>query len=177
MLKKLFELFLILVISLAIVLPVRFFLIQPFFVKGSSMEPNFEDGEYLIVNEIVYRLGQPERGEVIVFKWPSDPRQYYIKRIVGLPGEKIEIKDGLVKIYNKKNPQGFLLDESSYLSPTQRTPGEYETTLGQDDYLVLGDNRVASFDSRRWGPLSEEYIIGKAWLRIWPIARAEVFNF
>lgn len=177
MLKRLFEFFIIVIISLAIVLPVRFFLVQPFFVKGSSMEPNFANGEYLIINELIYRIDSPQRGEVVVFKYPSDPRQYYIKRIIGLPGETIEIRDSYLKIYNQAKPEGFILDESKYLSPGDKTPGEYKITLKDDEYFVLGDNRQASFDSRRWGPLIRKYIVGRAWLRAWPIAKAEVIKF
>lgn len=177
MLKRIFEFFIIIIISLAIVLPVRFFLVQPFFVKGSSMEPNFANGEYLIINELIYRIDSPQRGEVVVFKYPSDPRQYYIKRIIGLSGETIEIRDGYLKIYNQAKPEGFILDESKYLSPSEKTPGEYKITLKDDEYFVLGDNRIASFDSRRWGPLPKEYIIGRAWLRAWPIAKAAVLSF
>ena len=90
----------IIIISLAIIIPVRYFLIQPFFVRGASMEPNFHDGEYLIIDELSYRLGEPERGDVIIFKYPKDPSQYYIKRIIGLPTETVEIKDGQIIIYN-----------------------------------------------------------------------------
>lgn len=177
MLKRLFEFFLIIIISLAIVLPIRFFLVQPFFVKGASMEPNFANGEYLIINELIYRVESPQRGEVAVFKYPSDPKQYYIKRIIGLPGETVEIKDGQVIIYSQAKPDGFVLNESKYLSSDEVTPGEYKITLKNNQYFVLGDNRQASFDSRRWGALSENYIIGRVWLRAWPFDKAEVINF
>lgn len=177
MLKRIFEFFIIVIISLAIVLPVRFFLIQPFFVKGSSMEPNFEDGEYLIINELVYKINPPRRGEAVVFRYPSDPKEYYIKRIIGLPGETIEISDEHIKIYNQTAPDGFILDESKYLPKNDVTIGEYKIILKDSEYFVLGDNRQASFDSRRWGPLREEYLIGRVWLRAWPIARAAILSF
>lgn len=169
------EIIKIIVISLLIVVPIRYFLIQPFFVKGASMEPNFDDGQYLIIDEISYRFRLPERGEVIVFKYPQDPSQYYIKRIIGLPGETVEIISGYVIIYNHQNPQGKILDESQYLDIRQETLGNVKITLAKDEYFILGDNRPASSDSRRWGPLKTDYIIGRTWIRAWPPEKAEVF--
>lgn len=162
------ELVKIVVISLAIILPVRYFLIQPFYVKGSSMEPNFEDGEYLIINEISYRLHRPQRGDVIVFRYPGDSSQYYIKRIIGLPGETVEINNNRVIIYNKDFPKGIEINESGYINAPFETPGDVKITLAEDQYFVLGDNRTASSDSRSWGGLPRRDIIGRAWLRCWP---------
>ncbi|MBU1290107.1 signal peptidase I [Patescibacteria group bacterium] len=177
--RKLFvfawEIVKIVVISLAIIVPVRYYLIQPFFVYGASMEPNFSNGNYLIINEIGYRLGEPQRSEVVVFKYPLNPSQYYIKRIVGLPGETVEIKDGLVFIYNQSFPDGMVLDESLYLPKDRITSGNTKIKLGEDEYFVLGDNRQASSDSRRWGALPEDNIIGRAWIRAWPFNSAEVY--
>lgn len=167
----------IVVISLAIIIPVRYYLIQPFFVRGASMQPNFKHGEYLVIDEISYRFERPQRGQAIVFKYPKDPSQYYIKRIIGLPGETIEIKDKQVIIYNQQFPQGIILDESAYLRNGQATWGDIKMELGPDEYFVLGDNRGASSDSRQWGPLPEKYIIGRVWLRAWPFDRAEVFSY
>lgn len=168
------DLFKIIIISLAIILPIRYFIAQPFIVRGNSMEPNFSDGDYLIINEIGYRFQKPKRGDVIVFRYPGDLSQYYIKRIIGLPGEKIEIKNGKVKIYNAKNPFGVELKEP-YLT-VALTPGNVEVSLSEKEYFVLGDNRFASSDSRVWGALPEEDIIGKVWVRGWPVARAQVFR-
>src|SRR3989339_174157 len=95
-----FEVIKVVLISLAIIIPVRYFLIQPFYVKGASMEPNFFDHEYLIINEIGYRLAKPQRGDIVVFRYPKDPRQYFIKRVIGLPGETMRIKDGKVFVIN-----------------------------------------------------------------------------
>ena len=177
--KKIFifiwETFKIVVISLAIIIPVRYYLVQPFFVRGASMTPNFDNGQYLVIDEISYRFEGPERGEVVVFKYPLDPSQYYIKRIIGLPGETIEIKDGQVIIYNQDFPQGMALDESSYLAAGTITWGETKVELAQDEYFVLGDNRQASSDSRQWGGLAEKNIIGRVWLRAWPFDQIEVF--
>ena len=157
----------IVLIALLIVLPIRHFVFQPFFVKGQSMEPNFENGDYLIIDELSYRLRSPERGEVIVFKYPNDPSQKYIKRIVGLPGEKVEIQDGKIMVY--KGDEGEVLNETDYLPASLFTAGSLNIILGENEYFVLGDNRSASSDSRRWGPLPEENIIGQVFLRAWPM--------
>lgn len=166
----------VIVISLAIIIPVRYFLIQPFYVKGASMEPNFYDHEYLIINEIGYRFEKPQRGEIVVFRYPRDPRQYFIKRVIGLPGETVKIKDGKVFIYNNENPQGIAIDEELYLPEETRTSGNKEVQLGQDEYYLLGDNREYSLDSRNFGPVPARLIIGKVWLRGWPFDRITVFS-
>lgn len=171
-----FETIRVVIVSLIIIFIVRSFVIQPFFVKGSSMEPNFEDGDYLIVNEIGYRFEEPKRGEVIIFRYPNDPSEFFIKRVIGLPGETVEVKNGSVKIYNAQHPNGFKLDESGYLANTVVTSGSISQKLGQDEYYVLGDNRTASSDSRRWGVLAKHYIVGKAWVRAWPFNDFQVFE-
>jgi len=173
-LSFIWEIVKIVVISLAIVMPIRYFLIQPFFVKGQSMEPNFDDGQYLIVDEISYRLHQPGRGDVVVFKYPNDPSQYYIKRIIGLPGETVEIVGGGVIVYNDQHPQGQVLDEEKYLDAA-KTMGDMKITLENGQYFVLGDNRSASSDSRRWGPLEKDFIVGRVWVRVWPFDKTNVF--
>jgi signal peptidase I len=178
-----------------IIVPLRVFLIQPFFVQGASMEPNFEDKEYLIVNELGYKettVGFPwggkeinlftvnsykelKRQDVVVFRYPKNPSVFYIKRIIGLPGEKLEIKDNHITIFNSKNPDGFVLDESQYLAPTVATNGDQIVQLTSDEYFVMGDNRDYSSDSRAWGPVPEKDVIGKVMLRAWPFNRAMVF--
>jgi signal peptidase I len=137
------------------------------------MEPNFEDGDYLIVDEISYRFREPLRGEVVVFKYPQNPSQRYIKRIIGLPGETIEIIDGKVTIFNEKGSQ--ILNESNYL-PGIFTPGDMRLTLSENEYFVLGDNRIASSDSRRWGPLPRKDIIGRVLFRAWPFVALAKFE-
>jgi signal peptidase I len=175
-LSFLFETLKIVVIALVIVVPIRYFLFQPFLVKGQSMEPNFENGDYLIVDEISYKFSNPQRGEVVVFKYPHDTSQRYIKRIVGLPGETMEIKDGKIFI------SGKTLEEISYLPPNFFTPdfGFTKITLGEDEYFVLGDNRLHSSDSRRWGTVPREDIIGRVFVRAWPLAalaKIEIPNY
>lgn len=168
-------------ISLAIILPVRYYLIQPFYVKGASMEPNFFDHEYLIIDEISYRFSAPERGQVIVFRYPRNPQEYFIKRVIGLPGEEVMVKDGRVQIFNPENPNGLTLTED-YLADDTMTFAinnsdlEEKVSVGSDEYYVLGDNRNASKDSREFGPVNKSFITGKVWLRGWPFDRAAVFN-
>lgn len=157
----------IVAIALLIVIPIRYFIFQPFYVKGASMEPNFRDGDYLIIDEITYKFKAPERGEVIVFRYPNDPSQRYIKRIIGLPGETIEIKQGKIIIYDE-NGNGQVLEELAYLPASTLTPGDVLVALEENEYFVLGDNRAASADSRRWGSLPRENIIGRALIRAWP---------
>ncbi len=165
------------IIAMVIILPIRYYLAQPFFVRGASMEPTFEDGEYLIVDQLSYRFRQPERGEVIVFRYPQRLSQFFIKRIIGLPNEHVVVKDGSVEIFNTTHPQGVLLDESAYLAPEIRTGGQIDVVLGPTDYFVLGDNRPASSDSRSWGLLPTSDIIGRVWLRAFPVSRWDLFTY
>lgn len=173
--KFLLELFKIVLISLAIIIPVRYYLIQPFIVRGSSMEPSFSDGEYLIIDEISYRFEEPERGDVVIFKYPKDNTQYFIKRIIGLPLETVEISDGDIIIYNNQFPEGKEIDES-YLPQDLETPGDLKVTVDADSYFVLGDNRNASSDSRIWGLLPEDDLIGKVWIRGLPTDRLGIIK-
>ena len=152
---------------------IRYFLFKPFYVKGQFMEPNFYEHDYLIIDEITYRFRLPERGEVVVLKSPVST-DYYLKRVIALPGERVKIENGKVIIYNESNPKGLILDES-YLNDMD-TSGSISLTLGDDQYFVLGDNRGASFDSRRFGAISNEAIVGKVWLRGWPLDRVSSFD-
>ena len=165
------------VISLAIVLPIRYFLIQPFYVKGASMEPNFHDREYLIIDEISYRFNQPQRGDIVVFRYPYDPQEFFIKRIIGLPGEEVQIRDGGVLIFNQEHPDGWRLPEP-YLDEGVKTfaYNEQRVKVADGYYYVLGDNRLASKDSRSFGPVARSYFIGLVFLRGWPLDKAGVFR-
>ena len=169
------ELVHVIVISLAIILPIRYFLIQPFYVKGASMEPNFYDHEYLIINEISYRFIDPAHGDIVVFRYPNDPQQYFIKRVIGVPGERIVISDGNVRVYDNDHPDGYVLDESGYIGD-QHTPGEKDVILREDEYFLLGDNRVASLDSRVFGAVPGQFVVGKVWFRGWPPERIQFFS-
>jgi len=162
------EIIKIVVIALVIVIPVRYFLFQPFLVNGQSMEPNFENGDYLIIDEISYRFHDPQRGEVIVFSAPPNPSTRYIKRIIGLPGETIEIKEGKIFVI-KENTE--VLDESQYLPKGLETQSGVQGdkfSVPEDKFFVLGDNRQVSSDSRIWGLLPRQNIIGRVYLRLWP---------
>ncbi|MFA5134319.1 MAG: signal peptidase I [Patescibacteria group bacterium] len=173
--KFIFELLKIVLIALAVIIPVRYFLFQPFYVRGASMEPSFHDNEYLIIDEITYRFADPQRGEVVVVKNPDRTSEFFIKRIIGLPGETIEVKNGDVVIFNSSKPLGFILEEP-YLSEEVVTRGGQRTTLGPDQYFVMGDNRSVSLDSRTFGPLNSSFIVGRAWLRVWPFEEFEHFT-
>ena len=130
-----------------------------FQVRGSSMEPTLQDGQYLVIGKVIYWVRPPERGDIIVFRPPANPSDDYIKRVVGLPGEQVEIQNGGIWV------DGILLEE-----PYIASPGSYTGmwSLGDGEYFVLGDNRNNSSDSHSWGVLPRENIIGKAWLCYWP---------
>jgi signal peptidase I len=181
-----FEMAKVFLLALVIIIPVRVFLFQPFFVQGSSMEPNFEDGEYLVISEFGYKenraagimLGgfrELHRQDVFVFRYPGNESQFFIKRLIGLPGESLEIKHNRIMIYNEAHPEGFVLDESAYLPPSVEMPDMPKVTLGPEDYFAMGDNRMFSFDSRSFGPLPKRDIIGRVLVRAWPPGRLEVF--
>lgn len=161
-------------ISSAIIIPIRYFLIQPFYVKGASMEPNFYDHEYLIIDELTYRFRDPVRGEIVVFRYPKDPDQFFIKRVIAFPGETVEITGGKVMLYTAEHPNGVLLEEE-YLNG-EYTNGQKRVTLAQDEYYVLGDNRDSSLDSRSFGPIDRDDIIGRVWVRGLPLSRIGTFE-
>jgi len=167
-LSFLFEAIKIVIFALIIVIPIRYFLFQPFLVEGSSMHPNFHDNDYLIVNEISYRLRNPQRGEVVIFYYPQDRSKRFIKRIIGLPGETIQAKEGEIFIINSEG-ESTLLDETDYLSQSS-IEQDFEKEIGPDEYFVMGDNRRFSFDSRNWGNLPKENIIGCVLFKVFPLS-------
>lgn len=154
---------------------VRYFLFKPFYVKGASMEPNFFDREYLIIDEVSYRLTEPRRGDVVVFRYPVNRKEFFLKRVIGLPGERVKIKDGQIIIYNQENPEGMVLNES-YLPTDLKSRPDTNVNLKPDEFFVMGDNRNSSFDSRFFGPVKESDLVGRVWLRGWPFNRAKVFS-
>lgn len=176
--------------ALIIIVPIRVFLFQPFFVQGASMEPNFKDGDYLIVNELGYKQTSADidglhlftvksfrelnRLDVVVFRYPRDPKQFFIKRVIGLPGEQVKVEAGRVTVFNNQNPDGLVLDERAYLPAGLSTSGAVTTTLKSDEYFVLGDNRQFSHDSRAWGVLPESDVVGKVLVRAWPLSKAGI---
>lgn len=163
----------IFVIAAAIIIPVRYFLIQPFIVKGASMESSYYDGEYLVIDELTPRFRDYERGDVVVFRPPNDAGEHYIKRVIGLPGETVELKDGIITIFNEEYPNGIQLEEE-YID--DYTSGHQRIDLSFDEYYLLGDNRDHSLDSRKFGTVKESSIIGKVWFRGLPFDRIGVIG-
>lgn len=168
------EIIKIVIIAAVIVFPIRYFIFQPFLVKGVSMEPTFSNGDYLIIDEISYRFQSPKRGEVIVFKYPFNPSNKFIKRIIGLPGEKIEFRNSQI-IITQRFGQQIILKEKEGLKFSQYSLQEKKFVIPENHYFVLGDNCLYSFDSKNWGALAEKYIIGRVFLRLFPFNKIDYF--
>jgi signal peptidase I len=162
------------IIALIIVIPIRKYVAQPFIVSGASMDPSFASGQYLIVDQLTYHISDPKRDDVIIFRYPNNPSTFFIKRIIGLPGETLTMDSGKVTIINKENPEGFLLQEN-YITKEHRTSDSFTIALGETEYFVMGDNRPQSSDSRSWGPLESKYIIGRPFLRLMPVSQISIF--
>lgn len=162
-------------LAVLIFLVLYLFLVRPHQVRGDSMLPSFHDGDYLLTEMVTSNLlGKPlQRGDVLVFRSPEQPNLDFIKRVIGLSNEKIKIQNGKTFIINTQHPEGFLLDEP-YLIPGTITQGRRTIhdgelfTIGENAYAVFGDNRERSSDSREWGTIRKEAIIGRVWLRYWP---------
>lgn len=170
LLASIWEIAEVVIIAGASILIIYGFIAQPFVVEGTSMVPNFQDKNYLIVDELTYRLRAPERGEVIVFRAPPEPSKYYIKRIVGLPGETVTIKGDVVTV------NGSVLDEKYLSAADLKFSNDLTYALKSDEYFVMGDNRPVSSDSRSWGPLKKSYIVGMVRLRFWPPSEFNFYN-
>ncbi len=136
------------------------FAVENYRVEGQSMEPNFHNGQYLLVNKLSYKIGKVERNDVIIFHFPLDETKNYIKRVIGLPGETVQIKDGQVYINNVLVQEIYPINHATY--------SYGPTTVSPDEYFVLGDNRPESSDSHFWGLVPARDIVGKAWLCYWP---------
>lgn len=162
--QEVFELIRFILVVLAIVIPIRVFIAQPFIVNGQSMFPTLENGDYLIINELSYRTGEPERGDVVVFRYPTEHTRFLIKRVIGLPGETVSISGSKITI-TQENGNVIQLDEN-YLNGDFSSYGNWE--LSDEEYFVLGDNRQNSSDSRSWGVLKRDLIVGKTFLRLYP---------
>ncbi|MEX2007928.1 MAG: signal peptidase I [Candidatus Spechtbacterales bacterium] len=170
------DLALVVIIVMLVVIAVRLFVVQPFFVRGASMEPSFHNGDYLLVDELSPRFSSVDRGDVVIFRFVSSGAssgEFYIKRVIGLPGETVRVEDGVVTVINGEHPEGFALEEP-YVAG--ETVGSAHVRLGAGEYFVLGDNRDASYDSRSWGALSKEAVIGKVLLRAWPLEQMSLFE-
>lgn len=154
------------ILAVIIVVPIRIFIAQPFIVSGSSMFPTFENGDYLIVDELSYHLNDPQRYDVAVFRYPNNPDKFFIKRIIGLPSETVEIRGNDVTIINKENPDGFQVEQPFV---TNKGNNDMRFELKEGEYFVMGDNRSASSDSRYWGAVNRDLFSGRALVRLLPV--------
>lgn len=166
------ELLKLALVAAIIILPIRLFVAQPFIVSGASMDPTFKTGQYLIVDELTYKFEAPKRGQVIIFHYPKDTTQFFIKRIIGLPGETVEIHDGSVYI-TEVDGKKIKLDEQYVKNIGNGS--NMTKKLGSDEYFVMGDNRPESSDSRSWGTLPANDIVGRAFLRLLPYNQIGIF--
>lgn len=162
------EIITFLIIAVFVVLPFRMFVAEPYLVSGSSMYPTFSTGNYLIVDKVSYKMHNPSRFDVIVMIYPADPSKDFLKRIIGLPNETVIIENGSVSIKKQNEENGVKLDEQYVQLPKSEN---LTKVLGPNEYFVMGDNRAGSFDSRYWGPLPKEDIVGKPLIRLWPFSK------
>ncbi len=158
------------IVAAIIILPIRTFIAQPFVVSGNSMYPTFHNGEYLIVDELSKYAGEYRRGDVVILRYPNDPSKYFIKRVIGLPGETVTIEGGKVSISSATITAPLVLDEPYVKNPKQDNSSR---TLDKDEFFVMGDNRAQSSDSRIWGPVPKRLMDGKAYLRLFPFTRVD----
>lgn len=162
------------ILAIGLALVIRFFIAAPYIVSGASMEPTFFNLHYLIVDRLSYRFESPQRGDVIVFDLPQDTSRALIKRVIGLPGETVVIAGNEVRVINSENPEGFVISEP-YLDPADLGGAtNIRTTLGADEFFVLGDNRRVSADSRIWGTLPRTDIVGRVFLRLFPFTKLSI---
>lgn len=163
------------VFALAIFMLIYFFFMQPHQVKGHSMDPNFDDGEYILTDKISYRFDRPKRGDVIIFAAPPARREDYIKRIIAVPGETIWVSDGKVFINGDVLQENYLPTNTRTFGNNFLSEGE-KLTLNENEYFVLGDNRVHSSDSRFFGEITKSDIVGRAWIVYWPISKIKLLG-
>lgn len=168
--QETFELIRFIGIAALIIIPFRIFIAQPFIVNGASMDPTFETNQYLIVDQLTYRTHEPERGDVIIFRFPLNPKDFYIKRVIGLPNETVTIQGSDIYIQEEEN-EALKLNEP-YI--TFHSNNNITVTLDEDEYFVMGDNRPNSSDSRHWGVLPKEFIVGRAYLRLLPVNKLDI---
>jgi signal peptidase I len=162
-------------VALGLALCIRFFIAAPYVVSGSSMEPNFHNWDYLITDRVSYRLAEPQRGDVIVFHLPQEYSRTLIKRVIGLPGDTVTV-DGIgVRIVNSEHPEGYYLKEPYIEASNRGGPVNVTLKLEGDNYAVLGDNRRVSSDSRSWGELPRENIVGRVLFRLFPFSGLGIF--
>lgn len=172
--KEIWEIVKFIAPIIIIVFIVRTFIAQPFIVDGESMAPNFYSGHYLIVDQVSYYFSDPKHGDVIVLRYPLQPSRFFLKRIIGVPGDRIIVRDGKVIIINQEFPNGKVLDEKYHDQVTFATGTYTDSTLGIDEYFVMGDNRGGSSDSRSWGILPKKDIVGRAFIRLFPFDKISI---
>lgn len=168
--QSFFELVRFALLALLIVVPIRLFVVEPFVVSGWSMFPTFDDADYLIIDKISYEVRDPSRDEVVIFKYPKDTTKFFIKRVIGLPHETVDIKGSTITI-TKENKTSLTLEEP-YVKNISNN--ETHVVLGEDEYFVMGDNRSASSDSRFWGPVPRKNIVGRALVRLLPFKNISI---
>ena len=168
----------VIIVALIISLPIRFFVAEPFIVEGASMDPTFATGQFLIVDRLTYRFHEPQRGDVIVFQYPDDPSKDFIKRVIGLPGETVSIKDGVVTIMTASTSESSAVTKILNEPYVKSIHASHDTLtsqrLGSTEYFVMGDNRAQSSDSRLWGSLDAHFIIGRPIMRLLPITTLSI---
>lgn len=160
------------VLALIIVVPFRIFIAQPYIVSGASMDPTFKDADYLIVDQLSIRFEEPKRESVLIIRYPKDPSKFFIKRLIAFPGERVEIRNGVVTVYNQSHQDGIKLNEPYIVYGKQEN---FSATLGADEYFVMGDNRAGSSDSRIWGSVPKKYIIGSPIVRLLPLNKINIW--
>lgn len=165
------EIVIFLLLAVLIVVPFRLFVAQPFIVQGASMEPTYQNGDYLIIDQLTYRFNDPKRGDVITFRYPNDPSTFFIKRIVGLPGETVMVDGTRISVTTPGVGTVELVEP--YANNDGVLFGRQTLTLDEGEYFVLGDNRPRSSDSRVWGALPEENILGRAYVRLLPLTNID----
>lgn len=168
--RETFELIRFVMIAAIIIIPFRIFIAQPFIVNGASMDPTFETNQYLIVDQLTYRTHEPRRGDVVIFRFPLNPKDFYIKRIIGLPNESVAIRGSDIYIQEKDSKDFYKIDEPYLEFQSSNT---MTISLGENEYFVMGDNRPNSSDSRHWGVLPKEFIVGRAYLRLLPFSQID----
>ena len=161
--------------ALIIVFVIRTFVAQPFIVSGLSMYPTFDNANYLVIDELSYRFEAPARGDVLVFRYPGDPSIFYIKRIIGLPGEKLVSNNGIITVYPNATSTASTTLNEPYIEADHKSIDSWTVTLGPAQYWMMGDNRNESSDSRIWGPLDRSLFIGRPVLRLFPFNVIGIF--
>lgn len=157
--------------AIGLALLIQTYVIRPFIVSGTSMDPIIKNAQYLLIDQVSYRFGNgPTRGDVVIFKAPPEPSKYYIKRIIGIPGDTVTVNAGKITIRNEAHPDGFILDDSFI---THHSNDMTTTTVTDGHYFVMGDNRSGSYDSRAWGLLPKENIQGRALVRLLPLSKID----